>query len=76
MNLNNTKTSIIGLGYLGLHVGVEFGKKSVVLGFDINAKRIAELQSGQDNMIEISSAELQTASQLRFSSNPADLKGY
>ena len=74
MNLNTAKIAIIGLGYVGLPLAVEFGKKRPVLGFDINAARIAELQSGQDHTLEVSPAELKTASQLTFSSNADDLK--
>ena len=74
MNLETAKIAIIGLGYVGLPLAVEFGKKRPVLGFDINAERIAELQSGQDHTLEVSPEELKTASHLGFSSNPADLK--
>ncbi len=74
MNLDTAKIAIIGLGYVGLPLAVEFGKKRPVLGFDINAARIAELQSGQDHTLEASPAELKTASQLTFSSNADDLK--
>jgi UDP-N-acetyl-D-galactosamine dehydrogenase len=74
-SLEQTRVAIIGLGYVGLPLAVEFGKLRAVVGFDINAKRIAELQSGQDNTLEVSPEELLTASQLRFSSNPEDLKG-
>ena len=51
MNLETAKIAIIGLGYVGLPLAVEFGKKRPVLGFDINAARIAELQSGQDQLL-------------------------
>ena len=74
MSSNTTKIAIIGLGYVGLPLAVEFGKQRPVLGFDINSARIAELQSGQDHTLEVSPAELAEASQLRFSSNPEDLK--
>ena len=74
MLLNSAKIAIIGLGYVGLPLAVEFGKQRPVLGFDINSARIAELQSGQDHTLEVSPAELAEASQLRFSSNPEDLK--
>ncbi len=74
MNLSNTKIAIIGLGYVGLPLAVEFGKKQPVLGFDINATRIAELQSGQDHTLESSPEELKTATQLGFSSNADELK--
>ena len=54
MNLHNAKLAIIGLGYVGLPLAIEFGKQRPVLGFDINAARIAELQSGQDHTLEAS----------------------
>jgi UDP-N-acetyl-D-galactosamine dehydrogenase len=74
MNLQNAKLAIIGLGYVGLPLAIEFGKQRPVLGFDINAARIAELQSGQDHTLEASPEELTQATHLSFSSNPADLK--
>ena len=75
MNLKDKTIAIIGLGYVGLPLAVEFGKHRPVFGFDINAARIAELQSGQDHTLECSPAELQAATQLRYSSQPEDLKG-
>jgi UDP-N-acetyl-D-glucosamine/UDP-N-acetyl-D-galactosamine dehydrogenase len=48
MTLNQVNLAIIGLGYVGLPLAVEFGTKRPVVGFDINARRVAELQSGQD----------------------------
>jgi UDP-N-acetyl-D-galactosamine dehydrogenase len=74
MNLETAKIAIIGLGYVGLPLAAEFGKQRPVLGFDINAARIEELQSGQDHTLEVSPEELKTASHLVFSSNPEDLK--
>jgi UDP-N-acetyl-D-galactosamine dehydrogenase len=74
MNLETAKIAIIGLGYVGLPLAVEFGKKRRVLGFDVNTARIAELQSGQDHTLEVSPEELETANHLSFSSNPEDLK--
>lgn len=74
MNLDNAKIAIIGLGYVGLPLAVEFGKSRKVIGFDINQARIAELKSGQDSTLEVSSAELKTASDLSFSSDAADLE--
>lgn len=73
MNLDNAKIAIIGLGYVGLPLAVEFGKSRKVIGFDINQARIAELKSGQDSTLEVSSAELKTARDLSFSSDAADL---
>jgi UDP-N-acetyl-D-galactosamine dehydrogenase len=66
--------SIIGLGYVGLPLAVEFGKHRATLGFDINQTRIIELQSGQDHTLECSPEELQSAKHLRYSSNTADLQ--
>ena len=74
MDLNNKTLAIIGLGYVGLPLAVEFGKIRPVVGFDINQARIAELQSGQDHTLECSPAELAQASQLRYSCQPDDLK--
>jgi UDP-N-acetyl-D-galactosamine dehydrogenase len=73
MNLEDTRIAIIGLGYVGLPLAVEFGKQRPVLGFDINAARIAELQSGQDGTLEVTSDDLRNAKQLGYSSNLADL---
>lgn len=66
--------AIIGLGYVGLPLAVEFGKQRKAIGFDINPKRIAELQAGQDHTLECSSEELFQAQHLRYSSNYEDLK--
>lgn len=74
MNLNNQKIAVIGLGYVGLPLAVEFGKHRDVLGFDINAARVAELQAGRDSTLEVSAEELQRASQLRYSTNLEDLR--
>ena len=74
MNLNNQKIAVIGLGYVGLPLAVEFGKHREVLGFDINTARVAELQAGRDSTLEVSSEELQRASHLRYSTNLDDLR--
>ena len=58
--------AVIGLGYVGLPLAVEFGKKFETLGFDINAQRIAELQAGQDRTLETTAAELAQATHLRY----------
>jgi UDP-N-acetyl-D-galactosamine dehydrogenase len=73
-NLKNRKLAIIGLGYVGLPLAVEFGKKRPVVGFDINTKRVAELQSGQDHTLEVEPAELQQATQLSFTTDSQHLK--
>jgi UDP-N-acetyl-D-glucosamine/UDP-N-acetyl-D-galactosamine dehydrogenase len=67
--------AIIGLGYVGLPLAVEFGKKRPVVGFDINVKRISELKNGNDHTLETTSAELQAASHLIFASHPESLSG-
>jgi UDP-N-acetyl-D-galactosamine dehydrogenase len=76
--MNHTPTTsalaIIGLGYVGLPLAVEFGKQRPVLGFDINAARVAELQAGQDHTLEVSPEELKESAHLRFSADAADLK--
>ena len=74
MNLTNKNIAIIGLGYVGLPLAVEFGKQRPVVGFDIASARIAELQAGQDHTLECSAEELASATQLRFSCQPDDLK--
>lgn len=74
MNIQNAKIGIIGLGYVGLPLAVEFGKQRPVLGFDVKSPRIAELQSGHDSTLEVSSAELKDAGHLDFSSSAEDLK--
>ena len=67
------KIAIIGLGYVGLPLAVEFGKTRKVLGFDINQSRVDELMSGVDNTLEVSSDGLADAVHLRFSCDQADL---
>ena len=65
--------AVIGLGYVGLPLAVEFGKQRPVLGFDINQARIAELQSGQDHTLEVCPEELKEATHLAFSADAAAL---
>ncbi|MCE8519201.1 Vi polysaccharide biosynthesis UDP-N-acetylglucosamine C-6 dehydrogenase TviB [Ruegeria pomeroyi] len=66
MNTNNSTLAIIGLGYVGLPLAVEFGKHCKTIGFDINADRIAELQAGRDRTREVEPAELAEATQLTY----------
>ncbi len=65
--------AIIGLGYVGLPLAVEFGKKLSVIGFDINQTRIDELKAGQDHTLEVEPAELALATHLRFTSDLDEL---
>jgi UDP-N-acetyl-D-galactosamine dehydrogenase len=67
------KIGIIGLGYVGLPLAVEFGKKFPTLGFDINKARVAELASGKDHTLECSPEELASAKLLKFSTDNSEL---
>ncbi|TNE78941.1 MAG: Vi polysaccharide biosynthesis UDP-N-acetylglucosamine C-6 dehydrogenase TviB [Bacteroidetes bacterium] len=58
MNIDNARIALIGLGYVGLPLAVEFGKKFHTVGFDINSKRIAELKSGVDSTLEVANEYL------------------
>jgi len=69
-----SKLAVIGLGYVGLPIAVEFGKQRPVVGFDINTDRINALQAGHDATLEVSEEELAGARQLKFSSNLSDLQ--
>tara|TARA_R110000772_G_scaffold267854_1_gene392925 strand:+ start:296 stop:1585 length:1290 start_codon:yes stop_codon:yes gene_type:complete len=73
-NLSDVKLAVIGLGYVGLPLAVEFGKKYQTLGFDINQARIQELKSGTDSTLEVSDKELAETTALSYSSNVEDLK--
>jgi len=74
MNTNDLKLAIIGLGYVGLPLAVEFGKTRSVIGFDINQRRIDELKAGKDETLETTEQELCDAKYLSFITNPEDLK--
>ncbi|SES62934.1 Vi polysaccharide biosynthesis UDP-N-acetylglucosamine C-6 dehydrogenase TviB [Thalassotalea agarivorans] len=74
MNLENLNIAVIGQGYVGLPLAVEFGKKVNTLGFDINQARIAELQSGHDSTLEVSDEELAQSPHITYSHNVEDLK--
>ena len=72
MLTKDTTLAVIGLGYVGLPIA-KFGEKRRVVGFDIDTKRIAELQAGEDHTLETTAGELQAATFLTFTSNPDDL---
>jgi UDP-N-acetyl-D-galactosamine dehydrogenase len=72
-DLSDTRIGIIGLGYVGLPLAVEFGKQYPTIGFDLKQERIDELGRGQDATQEVSPDELAAAGQLVFTSNPDDL---
>ena len=73
-NLEDSKIAIIGLGYVGLPLAVEYGKHYDTLGFDINAARIDELRAGNDRTLEVDAVELAGAKRLRYSAAPDDLR--
>jgi UDP-N-acetyl-D-glucosamine/UDP-N-acetyl-D-galactosamine dehydrogenase len=73
-NLRDTKLAIIGLGYVGLPLAVEFGKQFKTVGFDIKEARVAELKKGKDSTLEVEPAELREAKQLTYSTKIADLR--
>ena len=72
-NVKDLKLAIIGLGYVGLPLAVEFGKKRSVLGYDINKKKIIELKNGKDLTLEISQKQIKTAKFLKFTDKIIDL---
>ncbi len=74
MSTINKKIAIIGLGYVGLPLAVEFGKKREVVGFDINKNRIDQLEKGIDPTLELTKEELKASSHLSYTSNLDDLK--
>ena len=72
-DINNLQIGVIGLGYVGLPLAVEFGKQYPTVGFDIDAARIVELISGKDSTLEVSGQELAATRSLEFASDPAAL---
>jgi UDP-N-acetyl-D-galactosamine dehydrogenase len=75
MRLEDIKLAIIGLGYVGLPLAVEFGRYRSVVGFDINQRRIDELKAGNDLTLETTKEELTAAKNLTFTTRPDDLRG-
>lgn len=71
---NNGTIAIVGLGYVGLPLAVEFGKRYPTLGFDVNTGRLAELQQGHDSTLEVGDQELTEARHLSYSSSIDDLQ--
>jgi UDP-N-acetyl-D-glucosamine/UDP-N-acetyl-D-galactosamine dehydrogenase len=69
--LTDARIGIIGLGYVGLPLALEFGKRYPTVGFDVNARRIAELKSGKDSTLEAEPEELAAATQLTYASDAA-----
>ena len=73
-SVSSARIAIIGLGYVGLPLAVEFGRKFPTLGFDIRPDRIAELRAGRDSTLEVNGEELKTVAQLVFSDQRDDLR--
>ena len=73
--LEGTRIAIVGLGYVGLPLAVEFGKRYDTVGFDIRAARVDELRSGHDHTLEVDAAELATATRLSYSAQLDGIRG-
>ena len=71
--MKNKKIALIGLGYVGLPLAVEFGMNREVIGFDINQKRISDLKNGIDSTLEVDESKLKSSSGLFLSNNENDL---
>lgn len=74
MNLSNVRIGIVGLGYVGLPLAVEFGKQFEVVGFDIHQARIDELKQGHDHTLEVSDEELKEAVKLSYTAQLEDIR--
>ena len=74
INIKDLKIAVIGLGYVGLPLAVEFGKQHTVVGFDTNANRITALNASIDHTLEVSDKELAQATHLSYSSDIEKLK--
>src|SRR3569623_3118883 len=73
-DINKTRIGVIGLGYVGLPLAVEFGKQLPVVGFDINKARIADLNAGRDSSLEVEPHELKAATRLTMTTDMAALE--
>ena len=71
--MEEMRIAVIGLGYVGLPLAVEFGKQFQTIGFDINEDRVAELKEGRDSTLEVNSAELKGVEKLDFTTSPGDI---
>ena len=74
LNLRKCRIGVIGLGYVGLPLAVEFGKHFETTGFDVKAQRIAELKAGRDSTLEVTRAELKSATKLTYTTDLAAMK--
>jgi len=74
-DLKATKIGVVGLGYVGLPLAIEFGKQYPTIGLDVKEKRVAELRAGQDSTCEVEPGDLTQATQLSYTSRAEDLSG-
>ena len=74
LSLRNCRIGVVGLGYVGLPLAVEFGKRFRTVGFDLKEARIKELEAGRDSTLEVSRAELKSATRLQFTADVRELK--
>jgi UDP-N-acetyl-D-galactosamine dehydrogenase len=74
MRLRNCRIGVVGLGYVGLPLAVEFGKHFETIGFDVKPERVAQLRKGRDRTLEVSRAELRAAQRLSFTTDLARLR--
>lgn len=72
--VSEARIAVVGLGYVGLPLAVEFGRRYDTIGFDVNATRIAELGSGRDSTLEVSAEELRSAVRLRYTTDLEQLR--
>ena len=73
--VEDVQIAVVGLGYVGLPLAVEFAKQLPVVGFDIKESRVAELRGGHDRTLEVSDTELAETARLTFTADPADIAG-
>ena len=74
LRLRNCRIGVVGLGYVGLPLAIEFGKHFVTIGFDIKRERISELRAGRDSTLEIDKDDFRAADKLKFTFQVQDLK--
>ena len=74
LSLRNCRIGVVGLGYVGLPLAIEFGKHFVTIGFDIKRERISELRAGRDSTLEIDKNDFRAAENLKFTFQAQDLK--
>ena len=74
LSLRNCRIGVVGLGYVGLPLAVEFGKHFETIGFDVNPKRVAQLRKGRDTTLEVSAEELRAAQRLTYTTDLEELR--